>query len=77
MPAQLRDSLQKLKASLRAEISDEMRPGPWSLDVHPDEVIPEPYEIEADLERTIKVSTQLLPIVCLVVLKAQHSPCRP
>ncbi len=59
---QLRDTLQSIKESLRSDDSAEIRPGPWSLDVHPDEgPIPEPFELEADFDRMMKVSTFLPP----------------
>lgn len=66
LPVQLRDSLQRVREALREELSDEMRPGPWSLDVHPDEgPIPEPWEVDAELERDMKVCA------CL------RMPCHP
>ncbi len=59
---QLRDMLQSIKESLRSDDSAEIRPGPWSLDVHPDEgPIPEPFELEADYDRMMKVSPSLPP----------------
>ena len=60
LPVQLRDSLQRVREALREELSDEMRPGPWSLDVHPDEgPIPEPWEVDAELERDMKVCDRM------------------
>ena len=61
-PVQLRDILQSVKESLREDTSVAVRPGPWSLDVHPEEdPIPEPFELEADYDRMMKVSTSHLP----------------
>ena len=60
---QLKDILQSVKESLRSDTSAEIRPGPWSLDVHPDEgPIPEPFELEADYDRMMKVSTPMPPL---------------
>lgn len=59
---QLKDVLQSVKESLRGDTSAEIRPGPWSLDVHPDEdPVPEPFELEADYDRMMKVSRPFSP----------------
>ena len=61
MAAQLRDQLQKLKERLRAEVGDVMRPGPLLMDSHPDDPpIPDPSEVVANLDRTMKVSAQAI-----------------
>ena len=71
---QLRDMLQSIKESLRSDDSAEIRPGPWSLDVHPDEgPIPEPFELEADYDRMMKVSTSFPPL-CSHILQP-HISC--
>ena len=61
MATQLRDQLQKLKERIQAEVGDIMRPGPLLMDVHPDEPpIPDPSEVAANLDRTMKVSEQAM-----------------
>ena len=66
MAAQLRDQLQKLKEQLRTEVGDIMRPGPLLMDVHPDDPpIPDPSEIAASLDRTMKVSVQAMKWQCM------------
>lgn len=61
MAAQLRDQLQKLKERIQAEVGDVMRPGPLLMDVHPDDPpIPDPSEVAANLDRTMKVSAQAI-----------------
>ena len=61
LAVQFMDSLQKMKEGMRRDLADERRPGPWSLDVHPDEpIVPEQFEVAADFDRTMKVSTPCL-----------------
>lgn len=61
LAVQWKDSLQKMKEGMRRNLADERRPGPWSLDVHPDEpIVPEQFEVAAEFDRIMKVSTACL-----------------